>query len=120
MKMHMRTSFGASTSFYTSNGQPFQVAVQGNGADPALWLMISVFLIRYLYQQKVFTSITSPISKMSQFLATLMCVDDIDLYVFNDDSMCALEVATKAQRQMSSWHEALRFIEGDLKLSKCY
>ena len=63
IKIYLRTAFGVSTPFYTSNGQPFQGAMQGNGAAPALWLIISVFLIRHLYQQKVVTSITSPIFK---------------------------------------------------------
>ena len=43
-----------------------------------------------------------------------------NLYVFNDGSMCALEVVSKAQRLLNAWHEALRFTGGDLKLSKCY
>ena len=119
-KKSLRTDFGVSTSFYTRNGQPFKGAVQGNGAAPVLWLIILVFLIRCLYQQKIVTSITSPISKLSQFLAALMHVDDTDLYVINDGFVCALEVVTKAQRLLNVWHGALRFTGRDLKLSKCY
>ena len=58
MKMHLRTDFGVSNSFYSSNGQLFQGAVQGNGA---------AFLIRYLYQQKAVAAITSPMSKFFNF-----------------------------------------------------
>ena len=90
-------SFGMSTPFYSSNGQQFQGAVQGNGSAPALWLIISLFLIRYLLQQKVVTAIASPISKICQFLAALMHVDSTDVYLFNDDSMSSQEVVTKAQ-----------------------
>ena len=79
-----------------------------------------MFLIRYLYQQKVVTCITSPISKLSQLLAALMHVDDTDLYIFNDGLTCTLEVITKAQKLLDAWHEALRFTGGDLKLSKYY
>ena len=47
MKMHLRTSFGVSTSFYTSDAQTFQESLQGslqdNGAAPVLWLIISIF-----------------------------------------------------------------------------
>ena len=64
MKIHLRTAFVVSTSFYTSDAQPFQGAVQGNGEAPVLWLIITIFLMRYLYK-KVVTSITSPISKLS-------------------------------------------------------
>lgn len=52
IKMHLRISFGVSTSFYSRNGQLFQGTVQGNGVAPALWLIMSVFLIRYLHQKK--------------------------------------------------------------------
>ena len=52
MKMHLRTAFGVSSSFYTSHRQPFQGAVQGNGASPALWTIKSVFLIRHLFDKR--------------------------------------------------------------------
>ena len=79
--MYLRTAFVVSTTFYTSNAQPFKGAVQGNGAAPGLWLIISIFLIRNLYQQKVVTSITTPIYKLFQLLAALLHVDDKDIYV---------------------------------------
>ena len=118
--MHPRTAFGVSSSFYTSEGQPFQGAVQGNGAATALWLIITIFLIRCLYQQKVVTSFTSPISKLSQLLAALMYVDDTEFYVFNDGTMDASTVVSKAQNLLNAWHEALKFTGGELKLPKCY
>ena len=52
MKMHLRTAFGALTSFYTVNEQPFQGTVQGNFPTLALWLIMSVLLIRNLYQKR--------------------------------------------------------------------
>ena len=66
------------------------------------------------------TSITSPISNLSQPLAALMYVDGTDLYVFNDGTMNALTVVIKAQILLNAWHEALQFTGGDLKLTKCY
>ena len=59
MKMHMRPTFEVSTTFCTSDLQPFQGLVIGNVAAPELWFIISIFIIRYLYQQKVVTTITS-------------------------------------------------------------
>ena len=52
MKMHLRTTFGVSTTFYTSDAQPFQGAVQGNAVALELWIIISIFLIRCFYEQK--------------------------------------------------------------------
>ena len=65
VKMHLRAAFDVSTSFHTSDLQPFQDAVQGNGEAPALWLIMCIFLIKYLYQQNIVTSITSTISRLS-------------------------------------------------------
>ena len=70
--------------------------------------------------KKVVTATTSPMSKICQFLAALMYVDDTDLYAFNDGSMSLLEVVIKAQRLLNAWYEAFKFTGGDLKFSKCY
>ena len=94
MKMHLRTAFGVSSSFYTGNDLPFQGAVQGKGSVPDLWLIISMFLTRHLHHKNVVTKIITPVSKISHCLAALMHVDDTDLHVFNDDLMSRQEVLT--------------------------
>ena len=76
--------------------QPFQGTVQGNDKSPAFWLIITIFLIRCLYQQKVVTSVTYPISKLMQRLAALLCVDDTDLYVFNSGSENTTDAVEKS------------------------
>ena len=86
MKTHLRTTFGVSTTFYTSDVEHFQGAGQGNGASPQICFVISIYLIGHLYQQNIVTSVTTPISKLFKLIATLLCVDDTDLYVFNSGS----------------------------------
>ena len=49
-----------------------------------------------------------------------MYADDTDLYVFNDGTMDASAVVSKAQKSLDVWHEALKFTGSDLKLQKCY
>ena len=121
MKMFLRTSHGISTNYYSDTiGQPFQGVVQGSGAAPALWLIISIFLVRYLYSKNVTTKLSSPITNAVLPLAALIFVDDTDLYVFNSGADTAEEVVIKAQRLLNTWHEILKFTGGDLKLSKCY
>ena len=73
-----------------------------NGTSPSLWLIITVFLIRYFYQQKVVTSFASHISNLSQLLATLVYVYDTDLYVFKDGTMDALTVSIKTQSLLNT------------------
>ena len=72
MKMHLCTAFRVSTSFYSSGILHFQGAVQGNGAVPALWLIISIFLIRQMHHCKAVSSLSLPISNITQLLAALM------------------------------------------------
>ena len=120
MKINLSTTFGVSTSFYSSDTLRFQGEVQGNGAAPALWFIISIFLIRYLHHRKVVSSLSSPISNITQFLVALMHVDDTDLHVFNEDFVDSATLVKKAQQLLDSWHEALHFTGGDLKVSKCY
>ena len=46
MKMFLRMSHGISENYYLDNeGQPFQGVVQGSGVAPALWMIISIFLV---------------------------------------------------------------------------
>lgn len=121
MKIFLRTSHGILTTYYSDTiGQPFQGVAQGSGAAPAPWLIISIFLVRYLHSKKVTTEISSPIVKAMLPLAALIFADDTDLYVFNSSTDTAEEVVTKAQRLLDAWHEILKCTGGDLKLSKCY
>ena len=102
MKMHLRNTFGVSTTFYTSDTEPIEGTVQGNGEAPAMWLAISIFLIRNFHQQKVFIDITSPISNLFQLLATLLCAEDVDLYVFNTGFEKPQDIVLKAQSTLNA------------------
>ena len=63
MKMFLRTSCGISqTSYSEEEGRPFQGVVQGSGAAPALWLIMSIFFVRYLHSKNVTTQLRIPIS----------------------------------------------------------
>ena len=94
--------------------------MQGSGAALALWLIISIFLVRHLHSKKVTVAITSPISRSILPLAALIFIDDTDLCVFNSGADNAEEVVIKAQYLLDAWYEVLKFTGGDLKLSKCY
>ena len=97
MKIFLRTSHGMSENYYSDNeGQPFQGVVQGSGAAPALWMIISIFLVQYLYSKNLTTYLTTPVSKIVMPLAALIFVDDTDLYVFNSGSETTEEIVLKA------------------------
>ena len=83
MKMHLRPSFRVLTSFYISDTKLFQVIVLGNEEASDIWLIIAIFLIMHVNQQKVVTSITSPMFKLIQLLVAILCAYDTKLCVLN-------------------------------------
>ena len=83
-------------------------------------MIISIFLVQYLYSKNLNTQLSTPVSKIIMPLAVLIFINDTDLYVFNSGSDTIEEIILKAQRLLDAWHHILQFIGGDLKLSKCY
>jgi hypothetical protein len=51
MKFYLRTAYGDSDNFFSSLDLllAFQGSVQGNKGAPALWLIVSVFLVLLLH-----------------------------------------------------------------------
>ena len=121
MKMFLRTSCGMSSSYYSGNAaQLFQGMMQGNGAGPPAWMIISIFLVRYLHKKNAVTHLMTPISRLVVAIAALICVDDTDLHAFNDGDSITEEIVRKAQRLVDTWHAVLQVTGGDLKHCKCY
>ena len=76
--------------------------MQGSGAAPALWMIISIFLVRYLYSKNLNTQLSTSVSKIIILLAALIFVDDTDLYVFNSVLDTTEEIVLKAQRLLDT------------------
>ena len=87
---------------------------------PVLWIIISIFLVQYLYSKNLNTQLSTPVSKIIMPLAALIFIDDTDLYIFNLGLDTTEEIILKAQRLLDAWHHILQFTGADLKLSKCY
>ena len=121
MKMFLRTAHGMSTTYCSdAEGMPFQGAAQGSSTAPSLWMIISIFLVRYLHNKNFTAKISTPILKIILPLAALIFVDDADLHAFNSGSDTTEEVVLKVQRLLDAQHYVLKFTGGALKLSKCY
>ena len=96
MKMFLRTSHGMSSCFYSGDAtQPFQGMVQGNGATLPIWLIILIFLVRYLCNKNVVTHLMTPISRLAVAITALICVDKTDLHVFNNVHSNTEEITQK-------------------------
>ena len=125
MKFHLRTGYGDSASTFGSNFQggtsSYQGLVQGNGAAPALWLLISGFLVKYLRQQGHGTTLVSSISKALLRYCALLYVDDGD---FPTPSLSASEsldsVISRHQSLVNDWSGGLFTSGGALKAAKSF
>ena len=122
IKMFLRIVFGVSENYYLDDDddRPFEGIVQGSGAALALWMIISIFLVRYLYSKNLTIQLLIPLSGIVMPLAVLIFIDDTDLYIFNSESDTIEDLVFKVQQLLDAWHYILKFIGGDLKLLKCY
>ena len=87
MKYFLRTSFGDSTSSYGGKQPiPFQGSCQGNGASPALWLIISMYLVLIMRKQGHISEFYTAYSGLSLILVGFLFVDDTDLVILGKPS----------------------------------
>ena len=69
MTYFIRTTFGDSnTSYGGKQNVPFQGSCQGNGASPAIWLVLSMYLVLLMKEEGHDTTILSPISGVALVL----------------------------------------------------
>ena len=121
MTYFLRTTFGESTSSYGGRQQvPFQGTCQGNGASPAMWLMISMYLVLLAREEGHATKFTSAFSGITLMLIGFIFVDDTDLIVMGQPHDDAQVVITKMQQAIKFWNGILRVSGGALKPEKCY
>ena len=122
MKFYLRTSCGDSTSCCGGGeeGLPFQGGCQGNGGAPALWVAISVILVRVLREHGHVMEWTSAISQAVTFLMGFLFIDDTDLVIMGQDASASAEqVAQMMQENVSTWCKSLCHTGGALRPDKC-
>ena len=121
MQFSLRTAFGDSDDTFNSEGlpHPFQGVLQGNGGGPAVWLAISAFLLKALYAQGCFSTISTPISAALSMLVGFLFVDDTDLIIWSNPGESAQDVIQRLQTTINTWQGTLRASGGELKPIKC-
>ena len=120
MNVFLQTAYGTSPSTYSiPRPRILQGPMQGNGAAPVLWIMMSIILIKYLYLKCLYAPQYSPMSQMIFIMIALMCVDDTHLNVLNAEGKSKLEVIEAGQRTLDACQFVLSVFGGDLKLEKC-
>ena len=90
MKHHIRTTFGDSDYPFSSENTaiPFQGILQGNGATPRIWVLISTPLLDMLRAADNGAHTLSPLSQEIDHIAGFAFVNDMDLVCFYQDRLC--------------------------------
>jgi hypothetical protein len=118
MKLYLRTRYGDSDRYYCSKDirQPYQGAVQGNGAAPALWLLISSFILKYMDNGGYFLNIKSALTASQLIFTALMFVDDTDFPIYAESPHERISsIAHRQQATVNSWSHGLTVSGGSLK-----
>ena len=109
MVFFIRTTFGDSSSSYGGlQDIPFQGGCQGNGACPALWLIISMYLVLLMKEEGHASAINSPLSCIVLSLVGFLFVDDTDLVVMGDKYEEDIAIYHRLQRAIDFWNGILR------------
>jgi hypothetical protein len=124
MRHHIRTSFGDSTFFMSNDNVliPFQGALQGNGASPAIWVIISTPLLNMLRAAGNGGYFTEAISKETSHTVGYAFVDDTDLVQFDsrDPTMPEEETLDKMQDVINRWEGGLKATGGAIVPQKSF
>ena len=86
MQIHLKTQFGDSETFYGNDPlHSFQGSCQGNGASPAIWLVVCLFLLKLLKRREQLSMMSSAITGEVINVIGLAYVDDADLVQMSGD-----------------------------------
>ena len=112
MHHHIRTSYRDSpfNLHWDRSLVPFQGVLQGNGAAPVIWIIISTPLLNMLQAAGNGAKFITPISKTSNLIVAFVFVDNTDLISYN-----ILGQNTTCAEVMESLQQSIDQCEGGLK-----
>lgn len=116
MKHHIRTTYGDSQLALDSTGlvKPFQGVLQGNGASPTSWVIISAALIEMMRSAGNGGHLVSPISGEKSHIIGYAFVDDTDLIQVDmrSNTITVEETLNKMQESIDRWEGGLKMTGG--------
>ena len=111
MQHHIRTNYGDSAFYMDSDHslRPFQGILQGNGAAPTTWVVISAVLIQMLKEAGNGGHFKEPIAGVSHHITGFVFVDDTDLITLNmqDPEVTEWEILDEMQDSINRWQGGL-------------
>ena len=85
-------SFDLLESYYSGEDKLFQRIMQRNRVALFLWLVIMIFLVRYLCSKRFILKLVMPISNILMPLIACLNVGNINLCIFRNDRDIMLRV----------------------------
>ena len=114
MKHHIRTAFGVSKLSYDRGDDYMHGILQGNGAGPCIWVMLSSPLLDKLKSDGFGVTLNVPDQEPLQVVGFAF-VDDVDIIqVLPDEDPIPI-----VQEELDSWRQGLNTASGALEWSKC-
>ena len=122
MKFFLRTAFGDSDSSVGARIHlKTQGFMQGNGAAPAGWAVISIIILHAHKKDSHGATFTCPISGKAKKISGILYLDDNDLLHLNPEVDETVEEAHVAlQASVECWSQLLVATGGSLKPEKCF
>ena len=124
MKYFIRTTFGTSSASFTSRHTaiPLMGLLQGNGAGPTIWVLVSTPLLNMLRTADHGAHLLSAISKEAAHFVGFAFVDDTDLVTFRADDFNITddEIYDDMQTSIDRWEEGLRITGGAIVPAKSW
>jgi hypothetical protein len=124
MKQYMRTSYGDSKNSYSSKDAaiPFQGILQGNGAGPTIWVLVSTPLLNMMRKADNGAHLLSAIGREAAHIVGYAFVDDTDLVQFDqrDIQITATEVMQEMQEGIDRWEGGLKATGGAIVPEKSW
>ena len=123
MQHHIRTTYGDSAEFLSSTDTaiPFQGILQGNGAAPTIWVLISTPLLNMLRTAGNGAHTRSPISNEKDHVVGFAFVDDTDLVCFHQEHLrLRSEIMQNMQEGINRWEGGLKLTGGAIVPEKSW
>ena len=114
MKHHIRTAFGISKLSYERGDDYLHGILQGNGAGPCIWVMLSSPLLDKMKAEGFGVTINVPNQEPLQVVGFAF-VDDVDLI----QALPEENPIPILQEELDSWRQGLNTASGALEWSKC-
>ena len=117
---HVRTTYGDSAASYCGIEIPLQGIGQGNGAGPAIWLVVSIPIINMLKTQGFGFKMRTPLSHAGFAFVCYTFVDDTDLVHSPSPTISTDTLLSEMQSVVDHWEGGLRASGGALVPTKSY